>query len=150
MTIPNRIEILEPAARVERLLQTFDADSQAASRELTAICAGNPSLFFGMVFRWMASAPPRHTASRFLAAMAIEEGHLLKLLEDQDAPSLEEVKLIVLCLTEGTPGLERALLEKYLYPAKNGSLPNGLFLVLDVIAAIDHVGRTNSLLVQFL
>ncbi len=150
MSTPNRIEIAEPAARVDRLLQTFDTDSKVASRELTAICAGNPSLFFGMVFRWMASTPSRNAASRFLAAMAIEEGHLLKLFEEQEAPCLEEAKLIVLCLTEGTPGLERVLLEKYLHCAKEGSLPNGLFLVLDVIAAIDHVGRTNSLLVQFL
>lgn len=150
MSSPEHIEIAGTAERVELLLRNFDADIRSASHELVSICAASPSLFFGIAYRWMAGSSSRSTATRFLAKMAIEEGHLLSLFEVREGMTLEEAKLLILRLADGTPAIECALLEKYLLQAKDGALPKGLFLILDAIAAIDNIGRTNSLLVRFL
>lgn len=150
MSILEQTEIADPGAQVELLLQNYDADPKSASRGLLSRCEENPSLFFGAAFRWLASASARNAATRFVAAMAIEEGRLAPLFEEREALSLEEGKLLIQRFTEGKPGSECALLEKYLPLVKDGALPDGLFLLLDVIAAIDDVGRTNSLLVRFL
>lgn len=146
----EQFEIEDSTARVELLLQDFDADSKSASRELRAVCDRNPSLFFGTVFRWLANVPARNAAARFVASMAIEEGHLLPLFEYREGLSRAEGTLLVHRLTEGKPGLECVLLEQFLPSVKDGSVPDGLFLTLEVIAAIDTVGRANSLLVRFL
>ncbi len=150
MSNPEQLETEDCAARVELLLQNFDADPKSASHELRSVCARNPSLFFGIVFRWLANAPARNAAARFAASMAIEEGYLLPLFEYREGLSLAEGTLLVHRLTEGKPGLECVLLEKFLPSAKDGSVPDGLFLMLEVVAAIDTVGRANSLLVRFL
>lgn len=150
MSILEHIELANSAAQVELRLESFDADPKFASRGLLSICEENPSVFFGIVFRWLASAPVSTAAARFLSVIAIAEGRLLPLFENCEGLTLEEGKLLVQRFTEGKPGLEYALLEKYLPQVKEGALPDGLFLLLDVIAAIDDVGRTNSLLVRFL
>lgn len=150
MSNPEQLEIEDAAERVELLLRNFDANSKSASHELRSVCVRDPSLFFGIVFRWLANAPPRNAATRFVASMAIEEGHLLPLFEYQEGLSRAEGTLLVHRLTEGKPGLECVLLEKFLPLVRDGSVPDGLFLTLEVIAAIDTIGRANSLLVRFL
>ncbi|MCC6265556.1 MAG: HEAT repeat domain-containing protein [Bryobacterales bacterium] len=150
MSIFERIDSVELAAEIERLLQSFEADPKSARCRLASICVGNPSLFFGIAFRKMSSLPAGSAAARSVSAMAIEDRCLLPLFEEREGLTFEEGKLLVRRFTEGKPGLENALLESYLPPAKEGILPDGLFLVLDLIVELDGVGRSNSLLVRFL
>lgn len=150
MSRPEEVGATDLSARLEALLEGFEADPRSAARELASSCTENPSQFFGVAYRWMAGASPRQPAYRFLSRMAIEERQLLRLFEPAEFLTLQETQLLILRLTDGSPGLEGALLEAFLPQAKLGVVPEGLFHVFDAIAAIDQTGRTSSLLVRFL
>ncbi len=141
---------LDLAARLETLLRGFEAGPRPAGRELVSICLENPSLFFGVAYRWMADISPRGAAYRFLTRMAVEERHLLRLFEPRESLTLAETQLLIRRFTEGSPGLEGVLLEGFLTQAGQGIVADGLFEVLTAIAGIDQTGRASSMLVRFL
>ncbi|MDZ7639291.1 MAG: HEAT repeat domain-containing protein [Bryobacterales bacterium] len=149
--IPEGIDIADPATRMELLLKHFDSNPKLAIEELSALCQQNLALFFGMAYRWLTrTATPRNAPARQLASMAVDQGLLLPLLAESSGLTQQEATLLIHRFAAVSPGVECTLLERYLEIDSSLSVPPGLFLVLDVVASMDSVGRTNSLLVRFL
>jgi hypothetical protein len=137
--------------RFEIQMRDYALHPKEAQSNLIDIYTVNPSLFFGAAFRWITRPNSvDNPGARYLAKMTIEEGYLVPLLADPKALPFEEALLLAESMVHASPGLDCTLLAKFLEKDTSKEVPAGFFRVLEIVARMDQIGRTNSHLVQFL